>query len=133
MSAATAGSRPSTDVGAPLRLTVRGRAVVRAGAWLAVTTIAALVVLLGWLVVASAVAPGASAGDGTAGVSTGTGAVSVQEVVDVVVLPGDSLWGIAREHSPTKDPRSVVAAVVELNDLSGTGVQAGQVLRVPVG
>ena len=132
MSATTAPT-PSARQAAPLRLTARGRRVVRAGAWSAVTVVAALVVLLCWLVVASVVAPGASAGDGTGGVATGVGTTAPQEVVQVVVLPGDTLWGIAREHAPSADPRSVVAAVVELNDLSGTGVAAGDALKVPVG
>lgn len=133
MSAETAASTRSTHLGAPLRLTSRGRAVVRLGAWLAVTAVAVLVVLLVWLVAASVVAPGASAGDGTKTVRTGVGAVQPQEVAHVVAQPGDTLWGIAREYAPAQDPRSIVAAVVELNDLSGTGVQVGKALRVPVG
>lgn len=133
MSAATVGSTRSTEAGAQLRLTARGRRVVRLGGWLVVTAVVVLALLLAWLVAASVVAPGASAGDGSGAVRSGVEVREPQEVVEVVVLPGDTLWGIAREHAPSQDPRSVVAAVVELNDLSDAAVQAGEALRVPVG
>ena len=48
-----------------------------------------------------------------------------------VVMPGDTLWSIAREVAPHNDPREVVAQIRELNDLSG-GLVAGQQLLLPV-
>ena len=48
-----------------------------------------------------------------------------------VVQPGDTLWSIARQVAPGRDPRPVVDALVEANDLHG-GLQAGQELVVAV-
>jgi hypothetical protein len=48
-----------------------------------------------------------------------------------VVQPGDTLWGIARQVAPGRDPRPVVDEIVEANDLRG-GLQAGQELVVAV-
>jgi hypothetical protein len=89
--------------------------------------------VLSWVAVAASVAPGASAGDGRAGVASGAGAPEVGRTVAVVVAPGDTLWQLAREHSPDRDPRSVVADIVAINDLGSTGVQAGAEVLVPVG
>ena len=55
--------------------------------------------------------------------------VRTAEAVSVVVEPGDTLWGIARDLAPGADPRPLVAA---LSDLAGDGpLQPGQLLRVP--
>jgi nucleoid-associated protein YgaU len=50
----------------------------------------------------------------------------------VVVQPGQTLWDIAVEAAPGTDPRQVVAAIMELNDLADPGaIRAGQPLYVP--
>lgn len=50
----------------------------------------------------------------------------------VVVQPGQTLWDIAAEAAPGADPRDVVTAILELNDLSDPGaVRPGQPLYVP--
>ncbi|WP_336923123.1 LysM peptidoglycan-binding domain-containing protein [Aquipuribacter sp. SD81] len=139
----------STTAAAPLRptlhrapgrrpalvLTRRGRVVVRALAWVATTAAAALAVLLVWVAAASFVAPGASAGDGRSGVVSGVGATSVDAdavgAVSVVVDPGDTLWSLARDHAPDRDPRAVVHDVVRLNELASSTVLAGDRLLVP--
>lgn len=51
-------------------------------------------------------------------------------LTQTVVMPGDTLWSIARDLAPDNDPREVVAAIRELNDLSG-GLVAGQQLLLP--
>jgi hypothetical protein len=119
-----------------LVLTPRGRAVVRAGLWLATTAAAALAVLLVWVAAASFVAPGASAGDGGSGVvsGAGVGAVVSPEDVDAVAVTveaGDTLWSLARTHAPGRDPRAVVHDVVRLNSLPSSTVVAGERLLVP--
>ncbi len=48
----------------------------------------------------------------------------------VVVHPGDSLWSIAVDRFPDRDPRSVVDAFVEVN--GGSAISPGQQLVVPV-
>lgn len=130
--ATVTGTRPATvmrPLGA-LRLTARGRRFARLASWLAVTVVVAAVALLLWLLAASLVAPGASAGDGSSAKAV---AVANVDTVEVVVRPGDSLWGIAQKYAPTDDPRSVVAAVVEFNELPDAAVQAGAVIKVPRG
>jgi hypothetical protein len=50
----------------------------------------------------------------------------------VVVEQGDTVWSIAGEVAgPGQDVRAVVDAIQELNDLEGSALVAGQVLRLP--
>jgi hypothetical protein len=50
----------------------------------------------------------------------------------VVVRPGQTLWDLAERYAPEGvDPRSYVDAVVQLNDLGGQPLAAGQRLRLP--
>lgn len=49
--------------------------------------------------------------------------------VEIMVMPGDTLWGIAERLDPGADPRPLVH---ELTSLAGKGVlQPGQVLVIP--
>ena len=111
-------STPSSARG-PLRLTRRGRRLVRT----AVVTLALLVALV--TAVVAGVGVGASqAGDGAAVPATAT----------VVVQPGQTLWGVARSVAPGADVRETVARIKELSGLSGAGadtVRPGQQLVVP--
>ena len=52
------------------------------------------------------------------------------DTTTTVVRPGQSLWDIA-EASGTSDVPGMVARIVELNELQGTTVRAGQTLEVP--
>ena len=54
------------------------------------------------------------------------------EPVDVTVRPGDSLWSIAAQAAPDRDPRAVIDEIRELNRVTGDVVRVGEVLRVPV-
>jgi Tfp pilus assembly protein FimV len=47
------------------------------------------------------------------------------------VEAGDTLWGIAREVAPDRDPREVVDQMVRDNRIHGS-LQVGQRLLVPV-
>ena len=49
------------------------------------------------------------------------------EVQDYQVRRGDSLWDIARSHGTTVD------RLKEENDLRGSRIYAGQLLRIPLG
>ncbi|HET9654651.1 MAG TPA: LysM peptidoglycan-binding domain-containing protein [Kineosporiaceae bacterium] len=96
-----------------LRLTRRGRLVVRAG----VVLLAMLVALLAVLLLSRPAVAGAGA-----------------EPVPVryhVVLPGETLWGIAGEAAPQGDRREVIAQIIELNALPSAGVVAGQRIALP--
>jgi LysM repeat protein len=48
------------------------------------------------------------------------------------VTPGDTLWGIAIEHTALwEDPRPKVEAIREANDLSGYEIYPGMSLKLP--
>ena len=96
---------------APLRLTVRGRAVV----WLLGCALAAGV-------------------GGAAASAQADGPIGATEVRRVVVAPGDTLWQIAAGvAAPHEDVRDVVLQLIALNELPSGGLQAGQTIVVPVG
>jgi hypothetical protein len=96
-----------------LRLTRRGRVVVRVGSGLLVLiTVVSGVLLLG---------RPAEAGSRPHAVSASYR----------VVLPGETLWQIAGEISPGVDRRETVAKIIELNGLSTAAVLAGQRIAVP--
>jgi hypothetical protein len=100
----------------PLRLTRRGRIVVAVTAALLVTIISLL----------------------AAGVAQATNhglspRAARQNLVQVVVRPGQTLWSVAESADPDQDTRVVVRQIVDLNSLSGPTVQAGQQLWVPRG
>jgi LysM domain len=93
-----------------VRLTRRGRALSRA---LAIVLVVALFLL---------VAPG---------LARGVGPDRPAPRVTYVVEPGDTLWSIARQVAPGRDPRPVVDGLIKANDVGG-GLQAGQELSIPV-
>jgi hypothetical protein len=98
---------------APVRLTRRGRIVVRIGsAGLTVLALVAGVLLINRT---------AEAGSTSRPVP----------VTYRVVLPGETLWQIAGEVAPRVDRRDTVARIVELNALSTAGINAGQRIAVP--
>jgi hypothetical protein len=51
----------------------------------------------------------------------------------VVVQPGQSLWCLAEQFAPHRDPRDYIAEVVALNRLSSTSIDAGARLVLPTG
>ncbi len=51
---------------------------------------------------------------------------------EVVVQPGDTLWSIAKAQVPSEDPRDVVGAMRDLNQLDSAEIFPGQVLTVVV-
>jgi hypothetical protein len=98
---------------ARLRLTRRGRVVVRLAG-----------VLLGAFATAAAVLSGgrvALAGEDARPVP----------VERLTVQPGETLWGIAGRVAPEADRRDTVARIVELNALPSAALQAGQRIAVP--
>ena len=96
---------------ASLRLTRRGRLVVVA---LFLATLFAGGVLFG----------------STATRATGE-AGAPQDYQYLVVQPGQTLWGIAKEVAPQDDPRATIEAIRRLNALSDTGIEAGQRIALP--
>jgi nucleoid-associated protein YgaU len=49
-----------------------------------------------------------------------------------VVKAGDTLWAIAEHQARGDDPRPLVDAIAEANDLDAAGIVPGQTLIVPV-
>jgi hypothetical protein len=101
---------------APLRLTRRGRVVVATAVALLVTVISLFVVG-----VAQATNHGPSAH------------AARQNLVQVVVRPGQSLWSVAESADPGQDTRAVIQQIIDLNSLNGDTVFAGQQIWVPRG
>jgi len=108
-----AGSAYPQPVHRPLRLTRRGRVVV----W-----------LMSVLVLAALVVAGVLLAGGTAQASRPAKALPVQYHV---LMPGETLWGLAAQLAPSADPRDVVAQIIELNSLTGAEVRAGTRLALP--
>lgn len=52
-------------------------------------------------------------------------------LVDVTVGPGDTLWSIAIDAAPDRDPRAVIEELKQLNNLPDQVLPIGVVLRVP--
>ncbi|NNC13370.1 LysM peptidoglycan-binding domain-containing protein [Planctomonas sp. JC2975] len=94
------------------RLTRRGRVVIAA------------LIVLPLLIGAGALAANSGAVAGAVGTSSAA-------FHHVTVRSGDSLWSIAERIAPQYDPRDVVAALVDLNGLQSSVLQAGQQLAVP--
>jgi hypothetical protein len=113
---AARSGRPRDTPVAPLRLTRRGRVVVATAAALLVTVVSLL--LAG---VAQATNDGPSP------------RAARQNLVQVVVHPGQSLWSVAESAAPDQDPRAVIQQIIDLNSLNGDTVFAGQQLWVPRG
>jgi LysM domain len=105
----TAGE-PGRGKAGRMRLTRRGRALVRV---LAIVLVVAVFLL---------VAPGLAKGDGPD---------RPAPRITYVVESGDTLWSIARRVAPGQDPRPVVDGLTRSNDVRG-GLQAGQELSIPV-
>jgi hypothetical protein len=113
------GSEPGNKQGAaapPLRLTRRGRIVVAVAAVLLVTAISLL---------AAGVAQATSHGPSPR--------AARQDLLQVVVRPGQTLWSVAESADPDQDTRVVVQQIIDLNSLSSATVPAGRQLWVPRG
>ena len=110
-------SQLSTDMNSamsprPVRLTRRGRVVVL----LALLTLTLVAFSLGR--VGSEASPRTTESRTTTTAST-------------VVQPGESLWSVAKRVAPGHDPRAVIDQIAELNNLSSSGLRAGQLLVIP--
>ena len=55
------------------------------------------------------------------------------ETADYKVRSGDSLWGIADEHTPDhRDVRNTVEAIKRVNGLDSSVIHPGQLLAIPL-
>lgn len=97
---------------ARVHLTRRGRAVLTALAAIPLIVGAAVFAFNGGAAIASGEAVGAS-------------------FSHVTVAAGESLWEIAETVAPAADPRDVVSAIIDLNQLRSSLVVPGQSLAIP--
>jgi hypothetical protein len=108
-----AGGSSAKRPEAPLRLTRRG--------WLVLVVLPLmLVAALALLLVGSFISP-----------AKASGALSVPDTVRVTVGAGQTLWDIAGSVAPDRQPREVIAEIMQLNNLQGSVIQAGQQVFVP--
>jgi nucleoid-associated protein YgaU len=116
MASLTAPARPSTLSRPKLRLTRRGRRLVRS----VVLLTAVLLALVGFIAGQGAVS---SAGATDGGPAT----------TQVVVQPGQTLWGIAAVTLPGDDTREAVRRIADLNNIDPAAILVpGQALVLPV-
>jgi hypothetical protein len=108
-----------------LRITRRGRAVLATMA--AVPLVVGAVLLGGGLAAAAGVAVTGSSAAGSD--MSSSNAASFEYVT---IQSGQSLWQLAETVAPSADPREVIAAIVNLNQLPSESVQPGQRLALPV-
>ena len=112
------GTRAAAQRGAqaPIRLTARGRLVVRILIVALVAIVASVVLSFGKNVALSAMTD--------ASVTTASHSV--------VVRSGETLWQIAAREMPSIDPRDGIARIRTLNGLSSTDtLLAGETLGIP--
>jgi LysM repeat protein len=109
-------SRQQQSKQAPLRLTRRGRFVFIG---VPLILLAALVLSFSGFLNAPAKAAESAA------------ELSLTPTVTVTVQPGESLWAIAAAVAPERDPRDVVADIMQLNNLEAARVVPGQALFIP--
>ncbi len=107
---------PGDTPGTPLRLTRRGRVVAAAVAALLLTAVSLL-----------------AAGAVQATNHGSPPGAARENLVQVIVRPGQSLWSVAESADPDQDTRAVIQQIIDLNSLSGDTVAAGQQLWVPRG
>ncbi|HEY5988293.1 MAG TPA: LysM peptidoglycan-binding domain-containing protein [Streptosporangiaceae bacterium] len=120
------GSRPLTTRPRPpekaararTRLTRRGRVLVAA----LVVAVMLGVAALAWL---------AGAARAQAALHGTPPRAVYQNLTQVVVRPGQTLWSIASQAQPSADPRSVIQQIVTLNDLQDVVIEPGQRLWIP--
>lgn len=107
-------SRPFAGA-TPCPMVAQGASGYRMGRWARLTM--TLTVLAAGVVVAITAATGQS----------------VSATALVTVQGGDSLWSIATQADPDRDPRDVIDEIRTLNHLTGDVLPIGIVLRVPAG
>jgi len=102
---------------APIRLTARGRL---------------LLVASGLVVALSLFSNTTALGQGKSG-SSDASAIALNSYYETItVLPGESLWSIASHIDSHANKADLVAAIIDLNGLTGSALRAGQQLRVPL-
>lgn len=92
--------------------------------------------ILGWtliLTIAAALLVGfGKQGQTAQAVGSDLSASQTIEFEYVTIMSGDSLWAIAEQYAPERDPRDFIADIMALNNLSDSVVDAGMRLALPI-
>jgi hypothetical protein len=59
-------------------------------------------------------------------------ATSVKKTFEITVHHGDTLWSIAHRIAPESDPRDTIKNIKNLNQISKSGLIAGQKLQIVI-
>ncbi len=51
---------------------------------------------------------------------------------EIVVCPGDTLWGIAKEYRPGEHTQKVIYEIMNYNNMEMTDIFPGQKLKIPL-
>lgn len=65
-------------------------------------------------------------------VSTVNGADTAEDYTSIVVESGDTLWDLAKEYSGGKDLRQYIRKIEKANNITGSIIYEGDVLKMPV-
>jgi nucleoid-associated protein YgaU len=82
-------------------------------------------------VLAIVVATGLLIGPVASASDHGSGGQTAASFGRYVVRPGDTLWAIARRAEPGSDPRPMIQAIQEANDLEPGDLIPGRTLLIP--
>ncbi|NBQ93258.1 MAG: LysM peptidoglycan-binding domain-containing protein, partial [Micrococcales bacterium] len=55
----------------------------------------------------------------------------VEQFAYVTVMSGQSLWDLAEEYAPNRDPRDFISDLMALNNLNSSSVDPGMQLALP--
>ena len=56
------------------------------------------------------------------------------EIIDYTIVPGQTLWSIAREYTPnSKDIRDTIHEIKDLNNMQDSNIYAGQTIKIKIG
>jgi hypothetical protein len=114
----------------------RQRPVGRPAARTQVRPIAIVRAILGWALIL-VVSAGLLLGVGKtiqSAQASGTDLTSTEAVTFeyITIMQGDSLWSVAEEYAPNRDPRDFIAEIVALNNMPDSVVDAGMRLALPI-
>lgn len=102
----------------PLKFTVKGRRLLQACIGVTALALTALMIALLWS--QQPLAPAVAADES-----------GVESYEQIVVQPGDTLWGISARLSQDVNQVVVLEQILQYNDLDSSELEVGQTLYVP--
>ena len=105
---------PAATPATPIRLTARGRLLLGASGLVVALSLFSATTALG------------SSERGTTSAAAG--------YEEITVLPGESLWSIARQIAPDfgMSTGDIVGVIIDINNLGSSELESGQEIRIPV-